>query len=656
MARSVTRVLVLLCTLPLAAPAWAQLDCDDVDHDCTADAETIRGLRRGGSALLRCMRDGTDPCDLTTALSVVTDPECRAAVECQLLEVRALLGDGSTSCVQGLFRRTYRFMAAKTSLLRRDRFDLVPSRLQRCKDHAASQCDDPIAPPLTGVCAGDTTPAAGADCVCDAGGVLTDRLVLTPGTCLEPPAPEPAAHLGIRPLGGAPRPNIVLILSDDQRWDTVDATHASPGRPGPVMPIVTNELIDSGVTFTNGHVTTALCCPSRTSILTGEYAHRTGVHDNTPPDGGAEVFDDSSTLATWLQAAGYRTGFVGKYLNGYASLSPCVPPGWDDWHVQVQVKFYEYDLNDNGVITHFASGPADYSGDVMTQRAVDFIHSSTGPFFLHLSQKAPHGPATPAPRHIGLFAGIAPFRPANYAATPLNGPAWVVAETWTANETTNTDLFRQAQLESLQAVDEGVGAVMQALRDIGEDDNTLVVYTSDNGFSWGSHKWRPKQCPYEECVRVPMVMRYPPLGTTPRTDDRFVLNIDLAPTFVELAEATVPPTHVVNGASVVPLLAGGAVAWRDDMLNEHWGGVIPDNGLVKQGRCSATQTTVCKVAGDCPGGESCVEWKYVAYVTGETELYDLSADPFELDNVTDVPANAGVRAALAARLAALQAE
>jgi arylsulfatase A-like enzyme len=645
--------LLVLSTTTLVPPAGAQLDCEDVDHDCTADAETIRGLRRGGSALFHCMKQGTDPCDLTTALAVVSDPECRAAVECQLLELRALLGDGSTSCVQTLFRRTYRFMATKTSLLRRDRFSALPARLQRCKDTAANRCDDPIAPPLTGVCAGDTTPAAGADCVCDAGDTLTDRLVLTPGTCIAPPAPPLRA---IRPLGGGPRPNVVLILSDDQRWDTVDATHQAPGRPGPVMPIVTSELVNSGVTFTNGHVTTALCCPSRTSILSGQYSHRTGVHDNSPPDGGAEVFDDSSTIATWLQAAGYRTGFVGKYLNGYAGLSPCVPPGWDEWHVQVQVKFYNYDLNDNGVITHFTNTPADYSGDVMTQRAVDFIHSSTGPFFLHLSQKAPHGPATPAPRHLGLFTGLAPFRPPNYAVAPVNGPAWVVAETWTTNEQNNTDAFRISQLESLQAVDEGVGAVMQALRDIGEDDNTLVIYTSDNGFSWGSHKWRPKTCPYQECIRVPMIMRYPPLGTTPRTDDRFVLNVDFAPTFVELAEATVPPTHVVNGASVVPLLAGGPTTWRSDMLNEHWSGVIPDNGLVKQGRCSLTQTTVCKTAADCPGGESCILWKYVEYETGETELYDLTADPYELNNVTGDGANTAVKAALAARLDALQAE
>src|SRR6185503_12066177 len=344
-------------------------------------------------------------------------------------------------------------------------------------------------------------------------------------------------------------------------------------------------------------VTTALCCPSRTSILTGQYAHNTGVHDNSPPDGGAEVFDDHCTVARWLKAQNYETGFIGKYLNGYASLAPCIPPGYDDWFVQVQVKFYDYDVNNNGVIEHFGSTEAEYSGDVMTQHAVDFIHArgvDGKRFFLHVSQKAPHGPATPAPRHVGLFAGIAPFRPPNYAEPDVTDkPAWVQALTWTTQNQNSTDTFRIKQLESLQAVDEGVAAIMQALRDIGQDDNTLVIYTADNGFSWGSHRWRPKQCPYEECIRVPMVMRYPDLtGLAPRTDSRLVLNVDFAATIADLAG--VQPPELVNGVSVAPLLANTASSWRTDMLNEHWSGQIPDNGLVK-----------CEFNG--------ATWKYIEY-------------------------------------------
>src|SRR5712691_8283960 len=572
-----------LIALSLAVPgtAVAQLnDCEDVDHDCAADPTVGRGIRAGGATLIRCLHAGTDPCDLTNALAPIASPECRFAVECELRALLALVGDGSTSCVQQLFREGYKFMGRKVRRIAHDHREQIPDDLTRCKDHGGSRCEDPIAPPLTDACVGNTTPAAGAGCVCDAADAVSNRMLLTPTTCIgsAAAAAPPAPVAGVSPRVSGSSPNLLIILSDDQRWDTFDATHESPNRRGPVMPILKSELIDSGVTFTHGYVTTALCCPSRTSILTGQYSHDTGVHGNSPPDGGAEVFDDSSTLAAWLHDAGYRTGFIGKYLNGYGSLSPCIPPGYDEWHVQVQVKYYEYDLNDNGVITHFDSQEADYSGDVMTQRAVDFIHDNppSKPFFLHLSQKAPHGPATPAMRH--------------------------------------------------------------------------------NGFSWGSHRWKPKQCPYEECMHVPMIMRYPPLGTTPRTDDRFVLNIDLAPTFVELAGAVVPPTHTINGASVVPLLAGGPATWRDDMLNEHWNGQIPTNGLVKQGRCSATTSTVCKSSADCPGGQTCYMWKYIEYVTAESELYNNTTDPYELTNETNNAADAAVKAALTTRLHELQAE
>jgi arylsulfatase A-like enzyme len=652
-------VFLLVSAVAFAAPAGAQLDCEDVDHDCAPDRFTRRGIRKAGAAFLRCDRLGITPCDLTEALEDISSPECRFAVECQMTELHDLVADTSTPCLQKLFRQGYSFMVKKTSRIEHESFDRIPDDLARCILRAPTRCDDPIAPPLTNACAGNTTPADGATCVCNAADTISDRMLLRPATCIQPAAPMASNAFDIRPLAAGVRPNIVLILTDDQRWDTVDATHESPNRSGPVMPIVTSELVNSGVTFSRGYVTTALCCPSRTSILSGQYSHNTGVLDNSPPDGGAEVFDDTQTIALWLQAAGYKTAFVGKYLNGYLSLAPCIPPGWDEWHVFHQVKFYDYDFNDNGVVTHFGNTPADYSQEILTQRAVDFIHAAGpgAPFFLHFSTKAPHGPATPAPSDIGLFMGLAPFRPPNYAeADVTDKPAWVQAQTWTANEQSSTDQFRIDQLESLQAVDRGVGAIMQALRDIGEDDNTLVVFTGDNAFSWGSHRWRPKTCPYEECMHVPMIMRYPPLGTTPRNDDHFVLNVDFAPTFVELAEATIPPSHVVNGQSLVPVLAGTAGAGRKDMLNEHWNGAIPDNALVKQGRCSATTGTVCVINADCPSGETCKQWKYVEYETAETELYDLSVDPYELTNITTSadPMVQAVKSALAARLADLR--
>jgi len=212
-------------------------------------------------------------------------------------------------------------------------------------------------------------------------------MLLTPATCSQPTA-APAARAPFVPRSSG-RPNLILILTDDQRWDTVGLEHPRDGVT-PVMPYVTNELASSGVTFPNGFVTTALCCPSRASILTGEYAHNTGIHKNGPPDGGFQSFNDTSTVATWLQSAGYRTALVGKYLNGYATGSPCVPPGWDEWHVFVQVKFYDYDFNDNGVVTRYGTAPADYSQNILTQRALQFIDDSAGrPFFLYFAPKAP---------------------------------------------------------------------------------------------------------------------------------------------------------------------------------------------------------------------------------------------------------------------------
>ena len=627
----------VLCVLLAGAVRIAaqELDCEDVDQDCDPGDRTVApGIKRAGDQLLECATGRVDACDLTGVLAPVRDVQCRTAIECQVRALFAQLAAGQTACAEQLFRDGYYYMAHTASHLRRSRADKLASDLARCKKRGGRRCTTPIAPPLADACVGKTTPADGAACVCAAAEALSDRLLQRPPTCIQ--RSSESCPVETRP--GALQPNFVIILSDDQRWDTVDTTHQAPKRPGWVMPNVKSELADSGIIFTEGYVTTSLCCPSRTSILTGQYAHTTDVHDNTPPDGGAEVFDDHCTVATWLKQRGYRTGFVGKYLNGYESLAPCIPPGYDDWHVQIQVRFYDYDVVDNGVVTHFGSAPSDYSADVMTERAVEFIHASVGKrFFLHVSQKAPHAPAIPAPRHVGLFAGLAPFRPPNYAEPDASDkPAWVQSLHWTAKDASRTDEFRIDQLESLQAVDEGVGAIMRALREIGADENTLVIYTSDNGYSWGSHRWKGKTCPYEECIRVPMVMRYPALTTgAPRTDDRFVLNVDFAATIADLAGVT--PPELVNGMSVVPLLANTATGWRTDLLNEHWNGKIPTNRLVK---------------GEFDGAT----WKYVEYETGETELYDLDRDASELVNVTDDPAHAALKARMAARLHGLQTE
>jgi arylsulfatase A-like enzyme len=440
------------------------------------------------------------------------------------------------------------------------------------------------------------------------------------------------------PLCWAAGPNVVLILSDDQRWDTVDATHGLAGNA--VMPILANELVSSGLVFTNGRVTTSLCSPSRASLLTGRYAHNHGVWGNALPNGGAGVFDDSQTLATLLQGAGYRTALIGKYMNGYDLLSPYIPPGWDEWRAFVQARYYNYDLNENGVVTRYGSAPSDYSTDVLAAKAVSFISTSVSqgqPFFLLFAPAAPHSPYTPAPRHEGRFAGLPAWRPPSYNEQDVSDkPAWVKAlPRLTDVKRALLDQLRIDQLETLQALDEAVGAIMQALRDEGVDANTLVVYSSDNGFAWGEHRYDGKQCPYDECFRVPIIVRYPPLVTAARQDSRFVLNIDLVPTVLELAGLSIPAG--TNGASLVPLLAGNPPAWRSDLLHEHWKThLIPRNSLVMDG-----------------------QHKYVEYPPGSgqgTELYDLTSDPYELLNRTNDPLLAQLKANLAARLRVLRVE
>jgi N-acetylglucosamine-6-sulfatase len=480
----------------------------------------------------------------------------------------------------------------------------------------------------------------------DAGGVVVpdvgkqcDAAVGAPGTAVDPTSLRDALVTlldtwvdRVGPNAAPLRPNIVLILTDDQRFDTIGLTHSIDGVT-PVMPNVVNELVHHGVTFENSYVTTALCAPSRSSLLAAKYSHTTGVHDNSGADGGFQAFDDASTLAVWLKAAGYRTGLYGKYINGYGSSAPYIPPGWDEWHAFKNVAYFNYTLIENGTEVSFGSADTDYSTDVLRDRAVQFIHDSAGatPFFLYFVPKAPHGPATPAPRHAGSFSGIPPWRPANYNEADVSDkPAWLQAiAPWDASTMATHDTFNQMQLECLQAVDEAVEALMQALRDTGQEQNTLVIYASDNGYSWGSHRWEPKQCPYEECMRVPLVIRYPALAPLPRVESGFGLNIDYGETLSELAGAI--PDPGVEGRSMVRLLDGTEPAWRSDFLEEHWNGKIPTLAQVRA-----------------------APWKYTEYVTNESELYDETADPFELTNVVNDPGNASVVTGLAARLRALR--
>jgi arylsulfatase A-like enzyme len=411
------------------------------------------------------------------------------------------------------------------------------------------------------------------------------------------------------------QPNIVFILTDDQRWDTLWA-----------MPAVQRELVGKGVTFSEAFVVNPLCCPSRASILAGQYSRNTKVYKNNQMN----LFDDTSTMATILDSAGYHTGLIGKYFVGYYddTLATYVPPGWDEWFALSGAQYYGYAVSDNGQFVQYGSAPADYVTDVLAAEAVDFIQAAPAdePLFLYFAPTAPHEPAQPASRHNNLFRTLPAFRPPSWNEADVSDkPAYVRAKPAAGS----ADGLRRKMYETLQAVDEAVEDLIQALTDTGRLENTVIAYMSDHGFLWKEHRLGGKVAPYEESIRIPMVIRYDPWITSPRIDDNMVLNIDLAPTFTELAGQV--PTDM-DGLSMVSLLAGpGGAALRSDFLIEH----VLFAGI----------PTYCAVRND--------SWIYIYYSTGERELYDLVNDPYQLASLHADPAYTEVRDTMHERLRVL---
>jgi N-acetylglucosamine-6-sulfatase len=400
------------------------------------------------------------------------------------------------------------------------------------------------------------------------------------------------------------RPNVIVVLTDDQRWDTLWA-----------MPTVRSELASKGVTFSNSFTVNPLCCPSRASLLTGLYSHSTHVYHNRGARGLAS-FDERSSIAIPLRAAGYRTGLVGKYLNDYATSR--VPTGWDRWVAFTgsitrgrPPGFFDYDLAVDGGIEAHGSAPSDYSTDVLAAHARDFIRDSAGRrFFLVFAPFAPHHPATPAPRHERAFPNLPPWRPPSYDEEDVRDkPAWLRGRARIdAAEAARLDTLHRDQLRSLLAVDEAVGSLISTLEDEGRLGNTVIIYTSDNGHFWGEHRLGVKMAAYEESIRVPLIVRYDRLTTTARTENRFVANIDIAPTIAAFARIRKP----FHGQSLRPLLAGAPTTWRKTFLIENLrlnAGNVPTYCAIRGGR-----------------------WAYVALHSAEEELYDLDADPYQLTN------------------------
>jgi N-acetylglucosamine-6-sulfatase len=449
------------------------------------------------------------------------------------------------------------------------------------------------------------------------------------------------------------RPNILLILTDDLDLELggFDA-----------MPRVQRLVAGPGTTFSSFFVPISLCCPSRASLLLGRFAHNHLVYSNDPPDGGFGLFQqlghEDATIATALQAAGYRTALLGKYLNGYPHGVPhdYVPPGWDEWYVPSNGDPYSgfhYLLNENGRLVAYGSTPQDYLTDVLADKAARFIARSHEPFFLYVAPYVPHAPATPAPRHAGLFPGArAPRTPSwNEADVADKASPYRSVPPLTAADVQTIDALYRRRLQSLQAVDEMVERLIATLAAQGRLANTYVVFTSDNGFHMGQHRLRPgKYTAFEEDIRVPLAVRGPgiPAG---RTIDALVESIDLTPTFAAWAGARLRTRP--DGRSLAALLAGGAAppGWRQAVLVEQHAFTLPgastsaDAGLAADPASRRGPAGVLEPldAGDRAGlgtnppltfaALRSRNLKYVEYTDGERELFDLRRDPYELQNL-----------------------
>jgi N-acetylglucosamine-6-sulfatase len=441
------------------------------------------------------------------------------------------------------------------------------------------------------------------------------------------PMPAPASQA---------RPNVLVIMTDDQ---TVEDMR--------VLPKTRALLAAKGTTFANNFASYPLCCPSRATFLTGQYPHNHGVLANGAPNGGYQRLDHSNTLPVWLQQAGYYTAHLGKYLNNYGVDSPAPPPGWSRWFGLIDpttYTFYDYTVSEDGARVRFGEAPADYQTDVLAAEAEKLLRARAGagqPFFVSVAPVAPHLeridgvqiPPRPAPRHQGRFANEPmPAKPSFNEADVADKPAHIrrLPPLSPGKAARQTAIYR-GRLASLLAVDDLVERLVDALADTGQLAETVILFTSDNGFLLGEHRIPDqKYYPYEESIRVPLIVRGGgfPAGATAAQP---VSNVDLAPTIVALTGARAG--RVMDGRPLLPLA-----------LDPRQG---KDRTLLIEGVGTGRSKPSYQAVRD-------PRWLYVEHATGDRELYDLRTDPFQIRSRHAAPALASVRNSLAGRLARLR--
>lgn len=406
------------------------------------------------------------------------------------------------------------------------------------------------------------------------------------------------------------RPNIIFILIDDMRFDAFGLM----GHPFLETPNI-DKIARQGVLFENSFVTDSLCSPSRATILTGLYAHRHGVLDNVTP-----MPANTALFPIELQKAGYDTAFCGKWHMGGGSDAP--QPGFSRW---VSFKGQGVYVNPTFNIDGESKKQDGYITDLLTDYAIGFIKAPRKtPFFLYLSHKAVHAEFSPAERYKGCYADKKYPYPASMANTEENykgKPEWVRRQrnSWHGvdgmyNKTTDFDTFVRDYAETLRAVDDSVGKLVKTLEARGQLNNTLILFTSDNGFQFGEHGLIDKRTMYEASIRVPMIAYGPGVIAGNRRCREMVTNLDIAPTVLEAAGLSVPAS--IQGRSFLPLLEDRKTEWRDDFLYEYfWERSFPQT------------PTVLGVRTD--------RYKLMAYhgVWDKYELYDLAEDPNEMNNL-----------------------
>ncbi len=417
--------------------------------------------------------------------------------------------------------------------------------------------------------------------------------------------------------GATARPNVLVILTDDQRWDAMSCA----GHPLLKTPNL-DRLAREGARFENAFVTTSLCSPSRASMLSGLYAHRHGVLNNF-----TEYPDALPSYPKALRQAGYTTAYFGKWHMGETNAAP--RSGFDFWMSHAgQGRYFDNEWNMNGK-TRFIKG---YYTTVVTEHAVEWLKQKhEKPFLLVLGQKAPHGgPIEPEPKFEHSFDHLQIPRPPNYHAWKDGKPEWLAQSfpTWHGAggplyNYKDYDKFVRAYLGTLLSVDESVGFLYETLRDCGLLDETLIIFTSDNGFALGEHGRVDKRTMYEESIRVPLLARYPRLirpGTRVR---QMVLNVDLAPSIMDICGAK--PLEDIDGRSWQPLLRGMRSAWRESFVYFYnYESEFPYTPNVR--------------------GVRTADWKYIRYPHGDNgpdrhkaELYHVFNDPLEIHNLVDDP-------------------